>query len=306
MSRKRPQRSPDWSIVFEDASALRAVVDAVATVMTRVSFKVCKIKGAYFLSVDSADVAFVCCVSARLQLDKVTFHSTRAEEECRNEEEGFNFCVDCKHVSSAIDTPSCAHLSLTMEGHMDDAKIVLKMLDPETHTHEVCSELSTYLEEPQMSLQSMDFKTTLEVDLTHLREMIKKSRKAHAEHLQIRIFLKTLSHKNISLVTFSIDGDFYHEQKFCHETTRDEDGSMVVRAAADGSQKLMDASEDEPFFKASFPIEKIENFVKNLPCKMLAAQVGAGMPILLNYPLGGASDDSSHIRFLIAPVNEEE
>lgn len=301
-SNRKRSRTPDWSITFEDAAALRTVVDSVATVMTRVSFKVAKqpSTGRYVLMVDSADVGFCCCVSARLELDKVTFSNPAAAEE------EFSFCVDCKHVSSAIDTPSCAHLCLTMEGHVSEAKIVLKMLDPETHTHEVCSELSTYVEEEQVSLESMDFKTTLEIDLGHLREIIKKARKSHAEKLEMKIFLKELAHKTLSLVTFSIHGDFYHEQKFCHEVTTDEDGSRRVRAATDGSQKLVDTENDEAFFSSYFPIENIESFIKNLPCKMLAAKVGANMPLLMSYPLGGANDDISHIRFLIAPINEEE
>lgn len=296
---KRKQRTPDWSIVFEDASSLRSVVDAVATVMARVSFKVVKKRDDYFLMVDSADVAMMCVVSARLRLDKVTFPRG-------NEESEFTFCVDCKHVSSAIDNPSCAHLALTMEGYVETAKLMLKMLDPETHSHEVCAELSTYVEEEPIELEDIEFKMILELDLQLVKEMIKKARKAHTEYLRIHIYLAESGAKKISLVVLSLDGDWHHEQKFCHETVSHVDGSLVVRAATDGTQKLIDVEHTEPFYKGSFPVEKIDAFIKNLPCRMLPAKVKTGVPIMLTYPLGGTSDETSHIRFLVAPINEEE
>lgn len=293
---KRSQRAPTWSIVFEDAAQLRAVVDAVSTVMARVSFKVVKRDGKHFLEVDSADVAMMCCVSARLVLDKVVTN---------DDEEGFSFCVDCKHVASAIDNPSCAHLALTMEGLAEESKIVLTMHEPEQHAHEACSEVSLYMEEEQDPLVPMDFDMLLEVDLSLMREMIKKARKAHTERLRICVYLQEVAQKQISLVVFSIDGDFKHEQKFCHETTRDEDGSTIVRAATDGTHKLLDTETVEPVFEGVFPAEKIDAFVKNLPCRMLTAKVKTGMPLMLDYPLGGTSDDESHIRFLVAAVNED-
>ena len=293
------QRTPDWTIVFEDAASLRSVVDAVAPVMTRVSFKITKVRDKFFLMVDSADVAQICVVSARLRLDKVTFPKG-------NDETEFTFCVDCKHVSSAIDNPSCAHLALTMEGYTETANIMLKMLDPETHSHEVCAELSTFVEEEFVELEDIQFKMSLELDLTLVREMIKKARKAHTEQIKIQIFIHDTGSKKISIVLFSIKGDWTHKQKFCHETVTDVDGSIVVRAAADGTEKLIDVDTATPVYKGVYPVEKIDAFIKNLPCRMLTAKVMTGVPIMLTYPLGGTSDETSHIRFLIAPLNEEE
>lgn len=295
---KRTQRTPTWSIVFEDAAQLRSIVDAVSTVMARVSFKVVKRDGKHVLEVDSADVAMMCCVSARLVLDKVVTNE-------EGEDEGFSFCVDCKHFASAIETPSCAHLALTMLGLAEESKIVLTMHEPEQHAHEASSEVSLYMEEEHDPLVAMDFDMLLEVDLSLLREMIKKARKAHTEKLRICVYLQEVAQKKISLVVFSIEGDFTHEQKFCHETTRDDDGSTIVRAATDGTHKLLDTDATEPAFEGVFPAEKIDAFVKNLPCRMLTAKIKTGMPLMLDYPLGGTCDDVSHIRFLVAAVNED-
>lgn len=302
VSRKRTTRTPEWRILFEDASALRGVVDAVSAVMQRVIFKVAKPPNSdtYMLMFDGADVGMTCCVSARLHIDSLTMNG---------EEEEFQFCVECKHLSVAIDNPSCAHGSLVMEGH-SDATIHIRMQDPEQRSHADCSELSTFVDAlKQIELNTLDFKLNIEIDLSKLREMIKKARKTHAEHIRIQIFLRDEGTKQQSLVIFSVRGDAYHCQKFSHETSKDEDGSLRVRAVADGDMHLEEDVDVTPEFEGLFPVEKIDAFIKILPCRMIIAQVMQGMPLMMTHKLGGgvagnSATEESRIRFLIAPINE--
>ena len=300
-TRKRGRSTPDWIITFDDTVSLRCVVESTAAVMSRVIFKVEKIGSFFFLMVDGADVGFTCCVSARLQLEKVTFATPGSELS------EFTFCVDCKQMLYSIDNPSCSHGCLIMEGHTSNATVHLIMSDPDQRNTEDCSELSTYVDgnAPQ-SLCSLDFEMMLEIDLTKLREMVKKARKAHAEHLHIRIFTKTIGAKERSLVIFSVKGDTTHEQKYCNEMTKHEDGSLIVRVAADGPNEELFETENESVFDGIFPIEKIDAFVKNIPVRMIVAKVQNGMPLMLTHNLGTGDDDRSHVRFLVAPKNDDE
>ena len=111
-----------------------------------------------------------------------------------------------------------------------------------------------------------------------------------------------------SVVVFSCKGDPSHEQKFCNETARGDDGSLVVRAAPDGIDELFDLEDAEPIFEDVYPIEKVNAFVslKNLHVGMLLAKASKGMPLMLTHSLNGVSDDSSHVRFLVAPVNDSD
>ena len=299
-TRKR-SRTPEWRILFEDASALRGVVDAVSAVMQRVVFKVAKVEGfdTYMLICDGADVGMTCCVSARLHIDSLTINN--------GEEEEFQFCVECKHLAVAIDNPSCSHGSLVMEGH-SDATIHVRMQDPEQRSHADCSELDTFVDAVKpIELNTLDFQIKIEIDLSKLREMIKKARKTHAEHVRIQIYLRDQGNKQQSLVIFSVKGDAYHCQKFSHETSKDEDGSLRVRAVADGDSNLEEVDELRPDFEGLFPVEKIDAFIKILPCRMITAAVMQGMPLMMTHRLGAGhstTGDDSHIRFLIAPINE--
>jgi hypothetical protein len=298
--RKRGQSAPDWAITFEDASRLRMVSDALTNVTAHVSFKVATREGKHYLEVDSADIGMMCIVSARLLLDRVDFPGGEAEGD-------FSFSVDCKLVSLAVDLQSCSHLALTMAKHSQRSipYLSLMMHDPDQHAHEACSEIKLLDDDESDTPLPMEFDLLVEVDLTVLREMIKKARKTHTEHLRIRIYLQDVGPKKLSTVVFSIDGDFKHEQKFCHETARDEDGSTIVRAATDGTHRLLDTDATAPAFEGAYPAEKIDGFVKNLPCRMLTAKVKTGMPLMLEYSLGSSGDEGSHIRFLVAPVIEE-
>jgi hypothetical protein len=289
----------DWTIVFEDTAALRVVVNVVSSVMPRVFFKVkTESDGKKVLMVDSADAAMMCCLSARIQLDNVVV---------RHEDE-FSFCIDCKKLSLALDDPSCQHLALTMEGNQADAKVYLKMHDPDQPSHEQSITLPTYVDSDNNidAIPAMDFDMMLEVDLNALREMMKKAIKVHTEHLRIRVHLLDKGARKVSVVTFSIEGDdFYCEERFCHETTRDEDNSMIVRAVADGTVAMPDDA-DTPQYEGVFPVEKIHAFAKNVQARMLTAKVKTDMPIMFTQSLSGSSDDTSYVRFLVAPVREDD
>ena len=191
---KRQKPLPDWVIVFEDASALRLIVETVSAVMTRVMFKVKKRAGGlYFLCVDGSDSGHTCCISARLQLENVTWNASDSSDE-------FSFCVECKHVLTAVD-PSSSGGTLTIQGNSHNATVTFRLQDPEQPCHEDVSELSTFVDgEAEFKLTPMDFQTILEIDLSKMREIIKKARKSHAEILRVRIFVQDQGSKKLSMV----------------------------------------------------------------------------------------------------------
>ena len=295
--RVRPDPDLDWEIVLEDAQAFRLIVETAISVMARVTFKIRKrSNGAYFLCVDGADPGRSCCVSTRLQLDNVKWI---CDEDETSEE--FTFCLDCKHVLTAVD-PSSTGATLTIKGNSHDASVIFTIKDPEQPGYEPESELKTFVDpDSGFKLKTIDFQMILEIDLSRLRELLKKARKSNAELLRIQIFVMDRGSKKQSLVIFSIEGENQtHKQKFAHDIHIHEDGSMVVRAAADGECEIPDIRSMKNEFDHAFPVDKIESFVKNLPTRMIIAKVGSGNPMLLSHNLKGANDDAQHIRFLVA------
>jgi hypothetical protein len=299
--RSKPTVAPDWKIVFEEASALKSVVDAASTMGKLVSFNVVKTPdGVYLLTVNAADAAYLCVLKAKLRIATPTFRSS--------EYESFSFCVECQHVLAAIDNPACAHLTTTMESYGETAKIVLKMFEPETHAHEVVTELPTFEENDEVTLNDMPYSMNVELEVQVIRELIKKSRKAHAEHISFNVESRARGAKKISIVQLAIDGNFRQEQTFCNEIVTDPDGSLIARAVqSEGTHKLSDvgaAGDDENAFEGVYPIEKIDAFLKNLPCRMITVRVKTGQPLLFVHRLG--CDEISNIHYLVAPKNTDD
>lgn len=310
---KRKTRTPEWGIVFDDVSGLRSVVDAVAAVMNRVTFRVSKPAGMdnYMLMFDGADMGMSCVVSAQIVIDHVTFASETPPDE-------FRFCLECKQLIVSIDNPSCARGKLRIEGY-DDATVRIVMQDPEQPSHKETSDLNTYVDEMDEldNLDDMRLEYTLETDLSKLKEMIKKARKSHAERIQIQIFLRKETSREFSVVVFTVKGEGYarHSQTFCHETQKGADGSLTIRAFADGEIDEDDTTQMNCVFDAVFPVDKIDAFVKILPVRMIKAQVQNSMPLMMTHEIGGgilggtpANEETgrSFIRFLVAPLNDSD
>ena len=101
-----------------------------------------------------------------------------------------------------------------------------------------------------------------------------------------------------------------HEQAYVHDVHHHEDGSMVVRAAGDGSHDIdeLDDHKDKEKtyeFEGVYPCSSIENFLKKLPTRMLKAKVGCNLPMLLEHELRSVGDSPSHIRLLVAPTEDD-
>lgn len=298
MSVQKRGRSPCWEIQFSDPSPLRSIVECVQHVVSRVTFKITRQdeSSPYFLKVDTADVAYVSCISVRYLVENIVNPSG----------EEIKFCLDCKHVVSCLINIRNDH-TLVLEGHFDQLtpKVVIRTRDPDQPSHETCTELDTYVDTDNMQLFPMDFRMMLEIDLVMLRGLLKQAQVAKAERICLKIFTKEDPGRTISYTHFSVQGEFKHSSSFCHEVKVDDDGSMIVRAATDSMHSLFDTDSMNPIYEGIFPVDKIAGFVKALQCRMVVAKIKQNMPIMFQYMIGGTSDDVSIIRFLIAPASSE-
>jgi hypothetical protein len=300
-------RKPEWSCTFYDSAALRGIVEAVQAIVQRVVFKIARPEGSdrFMLMFDGADPGMSCWVSARLNIDQVEF---------AGEPDEFTFCVCCKQLMVSIDNSTCSHGLLTLEGHSDGTVLVIAQ-DPDQRASLDLSRINTFVEtKEEDELKDMKLDLTLEMDVGKLKELIKKARKSHAETLRVEVYLKKEGNLEVSKVIFSVDGDAYHAQSFCHEVTRGDDGSISVRAAVEGGGHEWDELDVAPTLKASYPIGMIDAFVKILPVRILKAQAQTGMPLVMTHELNGgilnacgtACNTRSHIRFVVAPLNDED
>jgi len=300
--RKRTRPVPLWTITVEDTTGLRTILDAIGAVVSRVNFRISRIPDCdrYQLMFDGTDQSKTCCVSARLQIDSIKLHGISESE--------LYLCVDCKQLQILLDTPTCAHAVLSMQ-YCDDSKVYCALKDMEQSSTTEDAEFNTYVDEQiPIEINDIEFDLKAELDVSKLREMIKKAKKIHAEHIRFTISLIQDGLKQISLITFQVKGDAVYTQTFAHETARDDSGSLCVRAASGGECEMPDVDQI-PEYDAQFPVDKIDAFVRILPCRIVTTRVKPAMPLMMMYELGGGIASSSSgmhstLKFLIAPIND--
>jgi hypothetical protein len=275
-------------------------VESAAALMQRITFRVKKRDSFFFLMVDGADPGCTCFMSSRLMLRNVNFLDD--QEEC-------SFCVESKQLLIALENPCSLRSNLTVEGYLNDATVHIRVNDPDESSFEDESILSTFVEdEKTQTLKPFDFNMILEMDMSKLRNILKAARKYSAEVMTIKVYLKSTTVKDVSVVIFSVVGDSTKRQVFCNETSRDEDGSLSIKASAEvfqGDSLLSEKDMGSPAFEGVFPIDKFEAFVKHLQIRTIEAKIREGMPIMLNHKIAGGGE-KSYIRFLIAPKNVDD
>lgn len=289
-------REVDWVVRLDDSSALRTVVETVFNVVTRVTVKISRTNkdSPYYMRIDTADMAYVSCISVRYKLEDVVVH--QSDEEIR-------FCIDFKHLKDCLSNVRQDH-SLRIEGDSSDAcpKILIHTYFMDNSSHETSTELPTFVDTDAVSLFQMNFDKIMQIDLVEFRSIVKHAITTKAEQIGIRVYTREEASTIMSLTLFSVQGEFNHDHSFCHEVTRDEDGSMIVRAASDGPCKKFDIDTIEPSYEGLFPVDKIMGFLKPLQCRMLSARIQQGQPIMFEHAIGGSTDSDSYIRFLLAPI----
>ena len=233
----------------------------------------------------------------RLLLDDASFSSLT--------DTGCEFCVDCGQMLVAIDNPSCAHGSVKVQGNDDSNTVKITIHDPDSPSHEDTTTMATYMDSEDRIEVELDFEYVIEIDLVKLKELIRKARKSHAEHMRISIWLKKTGTATRSLIVYSCEGDHNttHEQRFCADVVYDPGGAKRTRAMTDGTGTMFDVEGIEPDFSNKYAIGKIEGFLKTVPMRVIVAKVRSDRSILFEHPLNGttSSDQASYAKFMLAP-----
>lgn len=293
----------DWTVTFDDLASFRVVVDAVAATLQLATFKVKWIpeKEQYVFMADCADVGMICCVSARLYIDpRCVWVRSGAPE--------VDFCIDSKLLQTAIETNSAQHGALKLKGGSD--RVHVELYEGDCDSSECVDEavLKTLVDgEADTVIQPLTFATHVEINLQHLRELIKKARKWHAEKLTFCIASFKIGAVEWSKVEMCARGDADVFKRFHNPLHREADGS--VRVVADGLREGAGPPRAQvtPIYEGSFPLERIDAFARILCAKKVVAYVKEGMPIMLAHPItGGTDQNDSHIRYLVAPVSDGE
>ena len=286
---------PEWTITLDDASTLRDVVSAAANFLSRITFRIAREKDdEYYLMVDAPDNSYTCYIIARIHI-----HSTLVLYKMGE----YAFSVVASHLLIAMENASC----LTLEGSEVHHKLSLRGYDKLYPNSDEISTLDTFADNaPCHKIRDITYDLNLVFDTCKFLELLRKGRDAHATTLRLIVNVCTPR----ALVRLYTDGDIEHSQHFARDITM-VDGAVEpaitintgdrvlldsVYASGDGATDVLEDA--PPILDNTYPIDKIEAFLRTLQTSLLHTMAGQNMPLLFLESLGG----ESHMRFLVAPM----
>ena len=291
----------DWCIEFGDITSFRSIVEMSAGVMQRVLFRVKESDGQYTMMVDGADLGFSCCVVARLN---VTMAHISEEMRSQAADSGVTFCVDAKHVLWMLE--SATSCTVELRGLVEKASVEIRLSDPSHPEHDESGRLDTFVqEETTTNLQGMEYEYQVTFATSKVKDLLKRGKKAHAELFVLSI--STVSrgpNKEAAVVTLKVNGDIEFQQTFWFAVGKKADGSIMIMETP---SKEFSSEKYTEVFRNSFPLGKIEAFVRCLSAPTVTITLGKDVPMMMQYLLeGGIDPDAQYIRFLVAAVQDED
>jgi len=279
---KRARDDTIFAISFDQATALRQLVDVVQPVLTRACFtvKASGKDGILALCVDTIDPSHVCMVQAKL--------------ECYGtlQSESHQFTVDSKMLQTCLKNVS-AHHAIELAAHAGKAELALVSFDMLTKQKDLVFELPTFEETAErLEIDTIEYDATTEVDLGSFKRILKLGADLEAENMTLVVYEAPAKD---GVKGFRIDaagkGTASFRRSLMGAKSELDDGSAMTVDAGDTANMAEVCS-------SSFKIGFLGKFVKAMEQSTIELRLGKnGAPMLLHYPLGVPE---SFVRFVVA------
>lgn len=282
----------EWKITFDQTQGLRTMIDVICNILTRVNLRITydEKKDLYFLCIDSIDPQHVCMIQARLCCEKTS-----------NIKEDIQFCVDSVILNNCLKSvPS--HYSLDLYKEKTSADVVMCAYETLSNSHSLSFELNTLIDESEtMQLTDMDYKYTIEIDLSTLRQIVKMSMTLRAGNIEFVVKEPTIQDKvKHSVFTIAAKGDASITHNFYSATVQEDDtaSGCVIKAATDSTSTIAQGSKLKSVYGDAFSAQYLNYFLKSMERQMITMKLSQDKPLILHYPLGA---EKSYICFVLAP-----
>ena len=289
----------DWCVTFDQTQGLRTLVDVVSNILTRVNFRLIydQKRDTHFLCIDSIDPQHVCMIQARLICEKTVNITSEVD-----------FCVDSGILNLILKSiPS--HYSIDLKRKRSSADILINAYETLSNSHQTNFEIPTLVDDSEsMKLSDMEYKYTIEIDLSTLRQIVKMTMSLRANQLELSVRKpKDQGDGKVVRATFTIGsrGDAMQAHNFHSATVSEGAGkgdSYVIRAATDSTApEDNDVDDTELVYSDMFSAQYLNFFLKSMERQIITMKLANDRPLLVHYPLGA---EKSYICFVLAPKSD--
>ena len=294
----------DFYIRFAQSLTFRTWLDVIACVLQECHFAVVRDGSFEGLSIESIDHTKICMVQARLSASDLELpYGPRS------------FCIRTANLVSSL-RGATPQQFVDMWSLKDSGELKVAAFEPNVSSFSQQNTIRTIdnCDDVGAGLESLRYEMYVEIDLSCFRAAVKAAKDHKVQTMQLGVYIprKDEAAQGTSRVTTffvmcykgdEVSGHFVHQS--CSEPTGDELGTTAIRAT-DGTacEFATPPAEDELkcLFKERYLVEYLMHFVKSMERHTITLRLAAGLPLLLEYPFGGGSEN--FIRFILAPFNE--
>jgi hypothetical protein len=293
-----------WCLTFHQTSALRTLIDVVATIIGRVNIRVVNAATFSGISVESIDSKRVCLVAAKLACD---VSSLPVSKDCDEDENSECFCVDTTTLSTCIKSIT-SNYSLELARRKGSDEVELRAFEILCNCYSSTFRLPTLAHDhDKVKLQDMDIDYVVEFDMQTLRSIVRNCINLKGENIRIMMEedRENTSPVKKTRLTLRSEGNAEQTHVFHNVTSNetDDDGKAVsirTMETVDGSDfRNMKVWYDETFSSAY-----LNMFLKNMEKNSITMRLADKKPLVLSYAL--CSDKSSNICFVLAAKATED
>jgi hypothetical protein len=294
----------DFYLRFAQSLTLKTWMDVISCVLHDCRFVVACDGAFRGISVETIDPSKICMVQARLAASDLELPFGPR-----------NFCIRTNHLVSSL-RGATPQQFVDVWSIKDSKEVQVEAFEPNVSSFSQRTTIRELqdCEDSAGCLDSMRYEIYVEIDLTNFRNAVKAAKDHKVQTLQLAVYVPRkdegmrATSRVTTFFTMRFDGDevssvITHQSS--SEPAADGSGGTSIRAT-DGTACEFSAipPEDElsVLFRERYLVEYLMHFVKAMERHTLTLRLAPGLPLLLEYPFGGGSEN--FIRFVLAPFAE--
>lgn len=281
-----------FSIVTQPAE-FKALIENISNVIRDIEIRAVKTPDFEGIKIETIDEKKACMVVARLPCD-VTLNSNVADNEVK-------FCISADSMMTILRQVDVQY-TLTLSQRASDARIIIHSFDNLTQTDTLTVELATKHmgDADPIRLKEISAKFQVEMKLSEFRSVLKLCSDGGAE--DVNLIVREVPESSdgagdgFDVLTVHGDGTSYDISKQFRSLKTGGDGD-IIRVNDENSGNNL-SSDGRIIFDESYSVSYLSKIVRSMPRTIVKLSMGPGLPIYVEYPLGGRD---AEIKYVLAP-----
>lgn len=267
-------------------TVLRSFCESIAQIVSDGFFSIVKSDEFSGIRVQTMDTSRACMIMGQLS---ATVEATQ---------EKYSFCI---RMSSLINHLKSCSFSNFIDLWIDreSQEVSMRIFEPDNTSFSSSFNLRTLAKDNDVvPLLDLTYSYLVELDLKTFGQSVKAGKDSKAEILNFKIYKgEVISFFVISYESLESSGSFCYPSS----VQTNEAGELVLKAGESQGEIVDDIETLEVVYSDSFSCDYLNMITRSVSQHFVHIRLGKDTPLTIETSLNGASNDSDHLRFILAP-----